>query len=278
MKDIKYILWTFSFLFCCSFTLQANEQEVEVSNDTLATQITPEFSLNQEGVIDKATADSAYIRGEYATAIQIYEALLEEGVSLVVYYNLGNSYYKSEEIAKAILNYERALLLDPGNGDIRANLEIARAKTVDKEEIVPELFFITWGKSMLNLLSVDGWAKLGATSFILMLGMVALFLFGRSSLLKKISFGLGLFLLLLVVVTNSFASIQKKKLIKRDTAIVMTPSVTIRSTPSESGTSLFILHEGKKVTIKDNTMSEWKEIVLEDGKVGWIATKEIEII
>ncbi len=278
MKDIKYILWTFSFLFCCSFTLQANEQEVEVSNDTLATQITPEFSLNQEGVIDKATADSAYIRGEYATAIQIYEALLEEGVSPVVYYNLGNSYYKSEEIAKAILNYERALLLDPGNGDIRANLEIARAKTVDKEEIVPELFFITWGKSMLNLLSVDGWAKLGATSFILMLGMVALFLFGRSSLLKKISFGLGLFLLLLVVVTNSFASIQKKKLIKRDTAIVMTPSVTIRSTPSESGTSLFILHEGKKVTIKDNTMSEWKEIVLEDGKVGWIATKEIEII
>lgn len=278
MKDIKYILWTFSFLFCCSFTLQANEQEVEVSNDTLATQITPEFSLNQEGVIDKATADSAYIRGEYATAIQIYEALLEEGVSPVVYYNLGNSYYKSEEIAKAILNYERALLLDPGNGDIRANLEIARAKTVDKEEIVPELFFITWGKSMLNLLSVDGWAKLGATSFILMLVMVALFLFGRSSLLKKISFGLGLFLLLLVVVTNSFASIQKKKLIKRDTAIVMTPSVTIRSTPSESGTSLFILHEGKKVTIKDNTMSEWKEIVLEDGKVGWIATKEIEII
>lgn len=278
MKDIKYILWTFSFLFCCSFTLQANEQEVEVSNDTLATQITPEFSLNQEGVIDKATADSAYIRGEYATAIQIYEALLEEGVSPVVYYNLGNSYYKSEEIAKAILNYERALLLDPGNGDIRANLEIARAKTVDKEEIVPELFFITWGKSMLNLLSVDGWAKLGATSFILMLGMVALFLFGRSSLLKKISFGLGLFLLLLVVVTNSFASIQKQKLIKRDTAIVMTPSVTIRSTPSESGTSLFILHEGKKVTIKDNTMSEWKEIVLEDGKVGWIATKEIEII
>lgn len=249
-----------------------------MSNDTLATQITPEFSLNQEGVIDKATADSAYIRGEYATAIQIYEALLEEGVSPVVYYNLGNSYYKSEEIAKAILNYERALLLDPGNGDIRANLEIARAKTVDKEEIVPELFFITWGKSMLNLLSVDGWAKLGATSFILMLGMVALFLFGRSSLLKKISFGLGLFLLLLVVVTNSFASIQKKKLIKRDTAIVMTPSVTIRSTPSESGTSLFILHEGKKVTIKDNTMSEWKEIVLEDGKVGWIATKEIEII
>ena len=278
MKDIKYILWTFSFLFCCSFTLQANEQEVEVSNDTLATQITPEFSLNQEGVIDKATADSAYIRGEYATAIQIYEALLEEGVSPVVYYNLGNSYYKAEEIAKAILNYERALLLDPGNGDIRANLEIARAKTVDKEEIVPELFFITWGKSMLNLLSVDGWAKLGATSFILMLGMVALFLFGRSSLLKKISFGLGLFLLLLVVVTNSFASIQKKKLIKRDTAIVMTPSVTIRSTPSESGTSLFILHEGKKVTIKDNTMSEWKEIILEDGKVGWIATKEIEII
>lgn len=74
---------------------------------------------------------------------------------------MGNSYYKADDIAKAILNYERALLLQPGNADIRANLEIARSKTVDKVASVPDIFFVAWTKSLINCLSVDVWAKLG---------------------------------------------------------------------------------------------------------------------
>ena len=58
----------------------------------------------------------------------------------------------------------------------------------------------------------------------------------------------------------------------------MNPSVTVRSTPSESGTSLFILHEGRKVNVKDNSMKEWKEIHLEEGKVGWVPASAIEVI
>lgn len=86
-----------------------------------------------------------------------------------MYYNLGNSYYKIGEIAKAVLNYERALLLQPGNSDIRANLEVARAKTIDKVEAIPEIFFVSWIKSLINNMSVDAWATLGITSFILLI-------------------------------------------------------------------------------------------------------------
>ena len=119
--------------------------------------------------VTKTKGDSAYIKEDYTAAIQIYEALLKNGEAAEVYYNLGNSYYKIGEIAKAVLNYERALLLQPGNSDIRANLEVARAKTIDKVEAIPEVFFVSWIKSLINSMSVDAWATLGIISFILLI-------------------------------------------------------------------------------------------------------------
>ena len=108
----------------------------------------------------KAMADSAYATADYATATHIYEQLLvTEGEAASVYYNLGNSYYKQGEIARAILNYERALMLAPANSDIQFNLELARSKTVDKNALVTELFLVRWIRSFTNILSADGWAK-----------------------------------------------------------------------------------------------------------------------
>ena len=226
----------------------------------------------------KAEGDSAYIRNDFASAIQIYESLLRKGESADVYYNLGNSYYKINEIAKAILNYEKALLLQPGNGDIRANLEIARGKTVDKVEVVPEIFFVTWTKALINSMSVDSWAIWGIVSFLLLIVSLYFFIFSKQVVLKKVGFIAGIIFLIVVVMANVFASKQKEELLNRDTAIIMSPSVTVRSTPSENGTSLFILHEGHKVNIKDDSMKDWKEIRLEDGKVGWVPVGSIEII
>lgn len=226
----------------------------------------------------KAEGDSAYIKEDYITAIQIYEAILKNGEAAEVYYNLGNSYYKAGEIAKAILNYERALLLQPGNSDIRANLEVARAKTIDKVEPAPEIFFISWIKSLINSMSVDAWATCGIISFVLLIVALYFFIFSKQILAKKVGFISGIILLIITICSNIFASQQKKELVNRVEAIVMPPSVTVRSTPSESGTSLFILHEGKKLSIKDNSMKEWKEIRLEDGKVGWVPASAIEVI
>lgn len=226
----------------------------------------------------KAEGDSAYMKNDYASAIQIYEALLNRGEAADIYYNLGNSYYKAGDIAKAILNYERALLLQPGNGDIRANLEIARSKTVDKVEPVPEIFFVSWTKSLINSMSVDSWAVCGVVCFILLIVSLYLFIFSKQIVLKKAGFISGIVFLVVTILANVFASQQKDGLMNRNSAIVVNPSVTVRSTPSESGTSLFILHEGHKVDVKDGSMKDWKEIRLEDGKVGWVPASAIEII
>lgn len=226
----------------------------------------------------KAEGDSAYMKNDYASAIQIYEALLNRGEAADIYYNLGNSYYKAGDIAKAILNYERALLLQPGNGDIRANLEIARSKTVDKVEPVPEIFFVSWTKSLINSMSVDSWAVCGVVCFILLIVSLYLFIFSKQIVLKKAGFISGIVFLAVTILANVFANQQKYELTNRNSAIVINPSVTVRSTPSESGTSLFILHEGHKVGVKDGSMKDWKEIRLEDGKVGWVPASAIEII
>lgn len=226
----------------------------------------------------KIQADSAYMSEDFSTAIQFYELILEQGEAAEIYYNLGNSYYKADNIAKAILNYERALLLKPGNGDIRANLEIARSKTIDKVEETPDIFFIGWIKSLINSTSVDVWAKWAIVFFLLLIASLYFFFFSKQVLMKKIGFISGIVFLLFMVCANSFASYQKKILLNRDTAIIINPSVTVRSTPNENGTNLFILHEGGKVKIKDNSMKAWKEIVLEDGKVGWVMASDLEVI
>ena len=227
----------------------------------------------------KAQADSAYVNNDYAGAVEMYESILaNEGESSDIYYNLGNSYYKMDNIAKAILNYERALLLNPGDGDIRFNLELAQSKAVDKVVPMSEMFFVTWIKSLANLMSEKGWAKLGIATFIMMLLALALYFFGKKITWKKMGFISAICFLLICIIANVFASNQKEKVLEHGTAIIMAPSVTVKSTPNETGTDLFILHEGRKVMIKDNTMKEWKEIQLEDGNAGWVPASVIEII
>lgn len=278
---MKKILF-FAFNLLIAMSLWAEEislDSIQLGKDSVSIGSHTEFSTEKSGKnITKSGGDSAYIKNDYKSAIQIYEALLEKGEAAEVYYNLGNCYYKTNDIAKSILNYERALLLDPGNTDIRVNLEMARAKTVDKITPIPDIFFVAWIKSLINCLSVDAWAKCGILFFILFLVAVALFFFSKQASLKKGGFIGGIVFLILVVLSNVFASQQKAVLVNRNAAIVLVPSVTVRSTPSESGTSLFILHEGSKVELKDNSMREWKEIRLEDGKVGWVPTSSIEVI
>ena len=227
----------------------------------------------------KAQADSAYINNDYANAVYFYEDILaNQGESADIYYNLGNSYYKMDNIAKAILNYEKALMLNPGNGDIRFNLELAQSKTVDKVTPMSEVFLVTWMKSLTNTMSEQGWSKLAIASFILMLLGLVLYFFSKKIAMKKIGFISALCLMLVCILANVFASSQKSKAQSHSSAIIMEPSVTVKSTPNEGGTELFILHEGRKVMIKDNTMREWKEIQLEDGNAGWVPASVIEII
>jgi len=181
-------------------------------------------------------------------------------------------------MAKAVLNYERALLLNPGDADIRFNLDMARSKTVDQITPATEVFIVTWINSLTNMQSERGWAKIGIVSFICLLVGLALYIFSKRLFVREIGFIGAVVLLVVTVCANLFARQQKNELMDRTGAIVMSPTVTVKSTPDESGTELFVLHEGTKVFVEDNSMKGWKEIRLEDGNKGWIPTEAIEII
>jgi tetratricopeptide (TPR) repeat protein len=226
----------------------------------------------------KTEADSAYVRGQYQEAIKGYEALLKQGASADLYYNLGNAYYRTENITRAVLNYERALLLSPSDRDIYFNLQLARSKTIDKITPEQEMFFVTWYRSLVNLASVDGWARTALLALALAIVLVLIYLFSERIWLRKVGFFGAMALIVLFVISNVFAHQQKELLMNRSGAIVISSAVTVKSTPAKQGADLFILHEGTKVTITDSSMKEWKEIRLADGKEGWIESDKIELI
>ncbi|MDR0427742.1 MAG: tetratricopeptide repeat protein [Dysgonamonadaceae bacterium] len=223
-------------------------------------------------------ANKAYSEADYAQAEQLYkEAIEQEGESAEVYYNLGNTCYRLNKTASSILYYERALLLDPGNQDIRFNLEMARLKTVDKIEPVGEFFLTKWFGSLRDVYGISQWSRTAVITFLLFIACLYLFFFSRKITLKKTGFFAGLAFILICLFANIFAFQQKKRLMERSTAIIFAPTTTIKSSPDTSGTDLFILHEGTKVEIK-NQLGEWNEIETAGGDVGWIKSNEIEII
>ncbi len=235
-------------------------------------------SMLTANAVTKSDADSAYVHEDYDKAIQIYEKLLKQGDNADVYFNLGNAYYRNKDYTHAILNYERALLLNPGDADIRFNLDMARAKTIDR--IVPEseMFFVSWYNSLVNITSVDGWAKIAVGTFILLLVLIILYLLNDRVLIRRLTLYLSELMLVLFILSNIFALAQKHQLESRNTAIVTASSVSVKSTPAKNGTDLFVIHEGTKVKITDNSMAGWKEVVLADGKKGWLETSQIERI
>ena len=241
---------------------------------SLASCLTPLTSH----AVTKVEADSAYAQGNYQQAIKDYEQLLKEGVSSDLYYNLGNAYYRTDNITRAVLNYERALQLAPGDADIRFNLQMARSKTIDKITPETEMFFITWYRSLVNLMSVDGWAGAALLSLALAIVLVLVYLFSSTVWLRKVGFFGALVLVVSFIVCNVFAYQQKNELIYHKGAIVVESSATVKSTPAADGTDLFILHEGTRVTVTDGAMKGWKRVRVEDGKEGWIESRKIELI
>lgn len=228
--------------------------------------------------VTKQDADAEYSKGNYQQAIKDYEELLKAGESAEIYYNLGNAYYRTENITRSVLNYERALLLNPADEDIRFNLQMARSKTIDKITPESEMFFFTWYRSLVNLMTIDNWARLAIASMILTLILALVYLFASHLTLRKIGFYGGVLFLVIFLLSNLFAFQQKQMLMKRNGAIVIAPSVTIKKTPEANSTDQGVIHEGTRVDIIDDTMRDWKEIHLADGREGWIPTSQIEKI
>ncbi|MCR5130729.1 MAG: BatD family protein [Prevotella sp.] len=235
------------------------------------------FAMNSFA-LTKQNADEEYKKGNYQQAIKDYEQLLKTKPSATLYYNLGNAYFRTDNITQAILAYERALELNPGDNDIRFNLEFARSKTIDKITPESEMFFFSWYRSLVNYTSVDRWAMIALVSVILMLVLVLFYLFGNRLIFRQIGFYGAIFCLLLFAFSNLFAYQQKKSHEERRGGVVVVPSVNVKQTPDANGKDGFVIHEGTRVNITDKTISKWLGIKLDDGREGWIPLQSIEEI
>lgn len=224
------------------------------------------------------TAAAAYAKGDYQQAAECYTKLLKVGESAELYYNLGNCEYRLGNITQSIIAYERALRLNPGDSDTRYNLQFLRGKTIDKVVPVDEMFFVTWYHSLQNLMSIDAWAILAVSAFVLALILILAYLFGSNILLRKIGFFGALVGLLIFVLGLLFAYQRKVALSEHNIAIVLTPTLNVKATPAESSSDAFVIHEGTRLTITDSSMNVWYGVRLDDGKEGWLPKNSVEVI
>lgn len=234
------------------------------------------FVFAQQNELTSAAV--AYDSAQYQQSIQLYEQVTEQfGTSPELYYNLGGAYFKSKNYPKAILNYERCLLFDPSHADAKVNLELAQMQCTDKIEPLRPMIFTVWSHSLRDTMSCSAWALWAQVLFVLFIAGLAAYFFVRLTALRKVGFYGAIVSLLLCFICINYASQQKERLMVRNDAIVMAPSVIVRSSPADSGTQLFTIHEGLKVHIR-STLSGWSEVELLDGNVGWLPSSTIEVI
>ena len=223
-------------------------------------------------------ANNAYSLGEYANAVDYYRQIEDNGyMSAKLWYNMGNAYYKMQEDGKAILYYERALKLDPANKDVKNNLEIAKLKTLDKIESVPEFILTTWTKDLRNMMSSDKWAWFGVGMVVLTAVLMLLFRHAPKTSQRKLSFILACITMVIALLSFIFSLNLRSRVNNTDAGIVLVPVSNVKSAPNSTGGNLFILHEGTKVEILER-VGQWSRIELSDGRQGWIESEDFEEI
>ena len=215
-------------------------------------------------------ANAAYNMGNYDTARIVFEKILATDVeSVPLYFNLGNTYYKMHEYPMAIYYYEKALKLDPSNEEVQTNLAIANHAIVDKIEPVPQSFIVKGWRNARASLSGDQWAWCSIVFFALLLVSAFLFLRARKTGVRKLGFFAGIVFLLVFALSVVFAAQLKHASETQDQAIIMAPTVTVKSSPNEASVDLFVLHEGTKVTVVE-TSNGWNKVRIANGSVGWL--------
>lgn len=230
----------------------------------------------------ESEAEAAYKQNNFTESIKLYESEIGKNKQVKkespeLYYNLGNAYFRDNQIAKAILNYERALLLDPSDSDIRHNLRFAKTRIEDKIDSADSFIINQWIRGIQNFYSANTWAIIGIVLFIALIIAIGSYMISTQITIRKISFYSGIVLLSLMIFANIFAFKQKNKVVNRSTGIVMSASVSIYTSPDAHSQELFRLHEGSKVRIKREE-GNWFEIVIANGSVGWLQKKNIEKI
>lgn len=267
------------FIITLSALNAVSQESGTEKKPSLSLKEAPVILVSQISASDKFNKGVTYYSSaNYKEALQIWTDIYNTGYrSANLDFNIGNANFKLNNIPGAILFYERAYLMNPADEDTNYNLQIARTLIVDRFQEIPELFFIRWYNLVSLIISTNSWAKFSIVSFVLCLLLLSLYIYSSKYRYKILGFWFGVSFFIFSVISFSFTVRNKSLVYDSHKAIIFSPLVSGKSSPDNSGTDLFVLHEGTKVFIEDE-VGGWLEIRLSDGNVGWVPTNSLNII
>ncbi|MDR0363832.1 MAG: tetratricopeptide repeat protein [Bacteroidales bacterium] len=270
------------FIIACFSTYNITAQEniaFEFTDSTEIAQHNMKMSLIKDPKILMDSAISFYNANMYHDALEYYKYINDTlGLeSAALYYNMGNSAFKMNDLPLAILFYEKALKINPKDEDALFNLGLSNSRIPDKIEVVPEVLPVRWYKAVVSIFTPNQWAYCAIMLLATALILIGLYFLARSIVIRQLGFWAGVVLLLLCIFSFIVAGQATYNQVSHETAIVFSPSVTIKSSPEGSSTDLFVLHEGTKVWILES-LNDWHKIKIANGSVGWIPVSAIEEI
>ena len=233
------------------------------------------FAQN-EVIFDQATA--AYNAGEYEKAATHYLTIVEKGEhSSELYFNLGNCYYKLNQIAPSIYYYEKALLLNPNDSEVLNNLGYAKNMSLDAIEILPETGISKIYKNATEFLSFDQWSYVTILFVLLFVIFYIAFFYFRYATKKRIAFIASAISIIIALISFVFAFLAYTDFKADQPAIIFANEATVKSEPNTRSQAIFKLHEGTKVNVLEE-LNEWKKIKIADGKTGWMPKEDLKML
>ncbi len=238
------------------------------------------FFLNTQSQVEVVfdEGNALYNQGNYAEAIEKYTSIINNGSeSAELYYNLGNAYYKINDIANSIFYFEKSLLLDPNNNETINNLSFSQNMTIDRIETVPVNQVSKFISKFTNLFDYNTWFLISILFEFLSLIVFSLYLFNKNSDTKKRYFSIGSIFLFCFIIFLSLGVNSKSEYEKNNPAILFDSRISFKSEPNERSEELFLLNEGTKVNVLEK-INEWSLIELSNGSKGWVLNSKYQLI
>jgi tetratricopeptide (TPR) repeat protein len=224
---------------------------------------------------DFQAGNALYKNGNYKAAITSYESVLaSKKESSDLYFNLGNCYYKLNQVAPAVYHYEKALVLNPNNKEAANNLKFAQKLLIDEIKETPKVGFAKMLRNFTANYSYNTWAWISVVFASLFLLLFLGYYFLQNTVYKRVFFS-GMFVaLVLILISISAAFFEKNHYSNERPAVIFAASTALKKESKSTAKQLLMLHEGTKVYVLEKS-ANWKKVQLTDGQLGWIASDAI---
>ena len=216
-----------------------------------------------------------YAQKQYDSAAYYFEHIAAmKPQNSEVYYNLGNTYYRLNKIALSVLNYERALRINPDHKEAKENLILAQGRISNQIHAAGDIFFITWWQSITRAGKATMWSILAFVAFTLIIVSMLMRRFMKNGSRIPVQLpGIFTFICICLLLLAFFAA---KNSILHTGAVVMVGDAPLMNN-EQKGKPLALIPEGTTVKIKAER-GNWVEVVLPDSRSGWLQLSAIEKI